>query len=333
MPAKSQAQQKLMGLVHAIQQGKAAPSGGAGEIAHEIDPSAADDFASTSQEGLPQHVDDSANIAAETISKYNEYGKHFQAAMTMGELAERLMQVAEFAEQAVMSEADDWFDKHTVSRNMKEMKSYVKEFSKVAMEHDGLRQRMSALYDDMGRVLERYFEIGGAGKAGDEGAIDENPDINYDTGEDEIHIANSDKNPVPSGNASHMAPNDDAGSQVTQMAGWLPSGKQDTTHGAPFDMDDEDMGFDDDDDQKLKEDQPENLYPSLRDGSESEMRFEDDEPVDEPVVDDGAGLKRAKNLSERIVRLARERLKGETLVRFDTLPREIQIKAAWKLIR
>ena len=327
MPAQSQAQQKLMGLVHAIQQGKAASTGGAGEIAKTMDPGDAEDFASTSHEGLPQNVDDNSNIAAETISKYNEYGKHFEAAMTMGELAERLMQVAEFAEQAVMSEADDWFDKHTVSRNMKEMKSYVKEFSKVAMEHDGLRQRMSALYDDMGRVLERYFEIHEAGGAGGVDTIDsqgEDP-ITYDTGEDEIEIGNSAKNPLPPNHASQMAHEDD-NNQVTQMAGWLPGGKNDTGHGAPFDMDDPKVGIDPDeeeDDIKLKEDQPENLYPSCRDSSESEMRFEED----------GAGLKRAKNLSERIVKLARERLKGENLVRFDTLPRETQIKAAWKLIR
>ncbi len=324
MPA--QPQQKLMGLVHAIQQGKAASSD-----AGETNPSTPDELASTSHKDTPSYADDASNIAAETISQYNEYGKHFQAAMTMGELAERLMGVAEFAEQAVMSEADDWFDKHTVSRNMKEMKSYVKEFSKVAQEHDGLRRRMSALYDDMGRVLERYFEVG----SGAESDIDEDQTpISYDTGEDEIEIGNSNKNPIPSNHASQMAHDTDMDNpRVTQMAGWLPGGKQSADHGAPFDMDDTNIGIDNDDDDdeyphKLKEDQPENLYPSCRDGSESEMRFEDEAPTD-----DGAGLERAKLLVDRIVKLARERLKGDSLVRFDTLPREIQIKAAWKLIR
>lgn len=314
MPAKSQAQQKLMGLVHAIQQGKAEPSGDAGNIAKTMDPDDVKDFASTSHEGLPQHTEGNQDLAAETIAKYNEYGKHFQSAMSMGELAERLMAVAEYAEQAVMNEADDWFDGHTIQRNMKEMKGYVKEFAKVAQEHDGLRQRMSALYDDMGRVLERYFDISEAGGAGAVDTIDntgQDP-ISYDTGEDEIEIGNSNKNPVPPDLANQMAHEDDGTPHVTQMMGTQPSGATSGDHGAPFDMDQPQVGASDEDE-------------------DDELDFLKKE--DEMPIGDTPGLKRAKNLSERIVKLAREQLKGDQLVRFDTLPREIQIRAAWKVIR
>jgi hypothetical protein len=95
----------------------------------------------------------------ESIAQYNQFGKALKRATTMQEVGTQLAQIAELAEQAVVSEGGDWFDQHTVSRNMKEIKQYAKEFSKLALEADQINQRMQAYYDDMGRVLERYFEI------------------------------------------------------------------------------------------------------------------------------------------------------------------------------
>ena len=42
---------------------------------------------------------------------------------------------------------------------MKELKSYSEQFTKVAGEAHGLQQRMESLYEDMGKVLSRYYEI------------------------------------------------------------------------------------------------------------------------------------------------------------------------------
>jgi hypothetical protein len=95
----------------------------------------------------------------ECIAKYNTYGKALKRATTMQEVGGQLAQIAELAEQAVVNEADDWFDSHTLKRNMKEIKSYATDFVKLATEADTINQRMTALYDDMGRILERYFEI------------------------------------------------------------------------------------------------------------------------------------------------------------------------------
>jgi hypothetical protein len=44
MPAKSPAQQRFFATVHAIQEGKEAPSGNAGEVAETIAPEKAHDF-------------------------------------------------------------------------------------------------------------------------------------------------------------------------------------------------------------------------------------------------------------------------------------------------
>lgn len=95
----------------------------------------------------------------ESIAQYNKFGKALQRATTMQEVGERLAKIAEMAEIAVTNEASDWFDAHTLKRNFKEVKSYAGDFVKLASEADAINQRMTALYDDMGRILERYFEI------------------------------------------------------------------------------------------------------------------------------------------------------------------------------
>jgi hypothetical protein len=61
MPAVSKSQQKLMGIVHAIQKGDADPkdfSKGAQDMAKDMKPSDVKDFASTSQKGLPNKADE-----------------------------------------------------------------------------------------------------------------------------------------------------------------------------------------------------------------------------------------------------------------------------------
>ena len=52
------------------------------------------------------------------------------------------------------------FDKVTVSRNMKELTGLSKQFGKVATEANSLQERMSGLYEDMGHILGRYYQIG-----------------------------------------------------------------------------------------------------------------------------------------------------------------------------
>ncbi len=52
-----------------------------------------------------------------------------------------------------------WFDRVTIKRNMKELKGLHEKFQKEALEAKAQEQRLEALYEDMGHVLNRYFEI------------------------------------------------------------------------------------------------------------------------------------------------------------------------------
>ena len=56
MPAKSIAQQRFMGMVHAAQKGEKPSSPEVAKVAKSIDYDDADDFASTKNKGLPNKV-------------------------------------------------------------------------------------------------------------------------------------------------------------------------------------------------------------------------------------------------------------------------------------
>lgn len=109
------------------------------------------------QEQPQEKVD--PNAVLEAIAQFNKHGKALRRNQSLQDVALRLAEIADLAEQSVLGEADDWFDSHTLKRNMKEIKGYSGEFQKLAKEADLMEQRMVALYDDMGRILERYFEI------------------------------------------------------------------------------------------------------------------------------------------------------------------------------
>jgi HPt (histidine-containing phosphotransfer) domain-containing protein len=99
--------------------------------------------------------------ALEAIGRYNEYGNLLRRPPegNLMEIAHTLSKIAEAAEKFTLSEADEWFDKNTVSRNMKELRRVSEEFNKLAKEAHTVQQRMEALYEDGGHVLGRYFEI------------------------------------------------------------------------------------------------------------------------------------------------------------------------------
>jgi hypothetical protein len=75
------------------------------------------------------------------------------------EVAETLGGVVEAAKTLTLSEAGDWFDKVTIKRNMSELEKLDKSFDKVAAEARALDERLHSLYEDMGHILGRYYEI------------------------------------------------------------------------------------------------------------------------------------------------------------------------------
>ena len=95
----------------------------------------------------------------EGVKNFGIVGKSLYNNNNIIEIAKQLSQVAESAHNHILGEQDDWFDKISVNKNMKTLKGSVVEFQKAAKEAHQLNQRMTALYEDIGHVLNRYYDI------------------------------------------------------------------------------------------------------------------------------------------------------------------------------
>ena len=101
----------------------------------------------------------SGKQVTEALKNYNSLGKTLYQQQTLKETAKSLSKIAEMAATHTVQETESWFDKVTVTRNMKELTNHSKQFSKIAEEASSVQQRLSALYEDMGVILNRYYDI------------------------------------------------------------------------------------------------------------------------------------------------------------------------------
>jgi len=95
----------------------------------------------------------------EGVKNFGIVGKALYNNNNIVEIAKQLSEIAESAHHHILGEQDDWFDKVSVSKNMKSLKGNVVEFQKTAKEANQLNQRLTGLYEDIGHVLNRYYEI------------------------------------------------------------------------------------------------------------------------------------------------------------------------------
>ena len=101
----------------------------------------------------------SSEQVSEALKNYNKLGETLYQQQTLKETAKSLSQIAEMAATHTLQETEDWFDKVTVSRNMKALTTHSKAYSKIAEEASSVQQRLAGLYEDMGNILNRYYEI------------------------------------------------------------------------------------------------------------------------------------------------------------------------------
>jgi len=95
----------------------------------------------------------------EIISTYNQHREGMSRKSDIMQIAETLGGIADAAQEYTLREGGDWFDRVTIKRNMTELKKLQTSFEKEAVEAQSQQQRLEALYEDMGNVLGRYFEI------------------------------------------------------------------------------------------------------------------------------------------------------------------------------
>ena len=125
-------------------------------------------------------------ISSEQIlSKIQEFGNLGNVIYQEGDLketAKTLSDIANAASVHTLRETEDWFDKVTVNRNMKELTNLSKQFGKLSDEANSVLLRLSALYEDMGNVLGRYYDLNETHDYGHESDDAETPEI--ETGEE-----------------------------------------------------------------------------------------------------------------------------------------------------
>ena len=114
------------------------------------------DLLSEAFENTPR-VDKQQTI--EGVRNFGIVGKTLYNSSNIMEVAKQLSSIAESAHNHILGEQDDWFDKISVNKNMKVLKGSVLEFQKTAKEAHMLNQRLTGLYEDIGHVLNRYYEI------------------------------------------------------------------------------------------------------------------------------------------------------------------------------
>ena len=120
-------------------------------------------YGSLSQIVKEKYGEQTQKVSSEQVSKalksYNKLGETLYQQQSLKNTAKSLSEIAEMAATHTVQETEDWFDKVTVTRNMKELTNHSKQFSKIAEEASSVQQRLSALYEDMGVILNRYYDI------------------------------------------------------------------------------------------------------------------------------------------------------------------------------
>ena len=108
------------------------------------------------QQQLPSNI---KRHFLEIISTYGQHREGMSRKSDIRQIAETLGAIADAAQEYTLREGGDWFDRVTIKRNMTELKKFQAAFEKEAQEATAQQQRLEALYEDMGHVLGRYFEI------------------------------------------------------------------------------------------------------------------------------------------------------------------------------
>ena len=116
------------------------------------------------------------------IQEFGNLGKSIYKTGDLKETAKTLSDIANAAKVHTLRETEDWFDKVTVNRNMKELTNLSKNFDKLSEEASSVQQRLEALYEDMGNVLSRYYELNETHTDGHDSDDIETPEL--ETGEE-----------------------------------------------------------------------------------------------------------------------------------------------------
>lgn len=105
-------------------------------------------------------TEDQKKILVNELKKFDEYGEAVYQEQDLKELGKKLEALSEYAKRYLNEKAGGSFDQVTINRNMKELDKKVRKFRKEAKKVQKHQDRLTALYDDVGIIFDRYFGVG-----------------------------------------------------------------------------------------------------------------------------------------------------------------------------
>jgi hypothetical protein len=107
----------------------------------------------------PKLSSDQKRELMDMVAKYNELGEKIRMGNSLIEAAQSIAKISEMAEIYACNEQQDWFDEEVVRKDFKRAKNVSSDFQKVAKECHSKMQQLTALFEDFGTLLGRYYEI------------------------------------------------------------------------------------------------------------------------------------------------------------------------------
>ena len=105
--------------------------------------------------------EDQKKILYSELKNFDEYAGAIYQEEDLNEIAAKFEAITEYAKR-YLNEQGDSFDQVTINRNIKEIEKKVRKFKKEAEKVQKHKERLTALYDDIGVKFNRYFEVGQA---------------------------------------------------------------------------------------------------------------------------------------------------------------------------
>ena len=112
---------------------------------------------STEHAYTPLTVYEKKNMV-ETIKSYNQYRKGLKAD-NVYTTAPKIMEAVNLAERYALKESTEWMEAKMIERDMKEIKRDAAKMYEEALKIKAIEKQVEMLYEEVGRRLERYFEI------------------------------------------------------------------------------------------------------------------------------------------------------------------------------
>ena len=97
----------------------------------------------------------------ELAAMYENFGECLKNEEALMNSAKGITELCELAETYALNECGEWFQQEIVKKDMQNLKKRVSEFQKIVKETYARMQQAGVAYQDIGHVLNRYYDLAG----------------------------------------------------------------------------------------------------------------------------------------------------------------------------